>query len=296
MSSIQQLFAFAQTARHGSFAAAAREIGGSPSAVAKAVARLEHALRTKLFHRTTRQVSLTADGERLYLRCQRLLAEFEAIETEAAGARDEVAGLLRIDMPLVLGRTFLLPVLARMATRYPRLELDVRLSDAYADLVKESIDVAIRVGPLKDSTLVAQRVGSQAMVLVASRGYIEANGAPRRIEDLDHHSGLVFRMPTSGRDRPWHFRQSGVDVEFQPPSRVRINDGEGLVAAVRLGLGLAQLPEYFVRNELASAEVVEVLKSLRPPTLPLLAVYPGSRLVPGRVRAFLRELKDSAVL
>jgi LysR family transcriptional regulator for bpeEF and oprC len=291
VSSIQQMMAFAETARHGSFAAAARELGGSPSALAKAVARLESALTVKLFHRTTRQVSLTPDGERLFARCQRLLAEFEALEAEASGGRQEPAGLLRVDLPIVLGRTFLLPVLARMARKYPRLELDVRLQDAYADLVKESIDVAVRLGPLKDSSLVAQRIGSQAMVLVGSRDYVAAEGLPRRIEDLDRHSALLFRMPTSGRDRPWQFRQGARDIELHPPSRIRVNDGEGLVAAVRLGLGLAQLPEYFVRAELAGGEFVEALKSLRPAPAPILAVYPGARLVPLRVRVFLQELK-----
>jgi LysR family transcriptional regulator, regulator for bpeEF and oprC len=289
--SLQQMAAFAETARHGSFAAAARELGNAPSTLAKAVARLEASLQVKLFHRTTRQVSLTPDGERLYGRCERLLADLEALQSDAAGTREEPAGLLRVDLPIVLGREFVLPVLARMAQRFPRLELDVRLQDGYADLVKEGIDLALRLGPLKDSNLVAQRVASQSMVLVASRAYLERNGTPRRLEDLAAHEALVFRMPTSGRDRPWHFRQAGKDVELHPPTRIRINDGEGLVAAVGLGLGLAQLPEYFLRRQLASGEMVEVLKSLRPAVLPVLAVYPGARLVPARVRAFLQELK-----
>ena len=293
--SLQQMAAFAETARHGSFAAAARELGSAPSTLAKAVARLEASLQVKLFHRTTRQVSLTPDGERLYGRCERLLADLEALQAEASGTREEPAGLLRVDLPIVMGREFVLPVLARMAQRHPRLELDVRLQDGYADLVKEGIDVALRLGPLKDSTLVAQRVASQSMVLVASRAWIARNGTPRRLEDLAVHEALVFRMPTSGRDRPWHFRQGGKDVELHPPTRIRINDGEGLVAAVRLGLGIAQLPEYFVRRELASGEVVEVLKSLRPAVMPVLAVYPGARLVPARVRAFLQELKTIEV-
>ena len=289
--SLQQMAAFAETARHGSFAAAARELGSAPSTLAKAVARLEAALQVKLFHRTTRQVSLTPDGERLYARCERLLGELEALQAEASGSREEPVGLLRVDLPIVMGREFILPLLARMAQDHPRLQLDVRLQDAYADLVKEGIDVAVRLGPLKDSTLVAQRIASQSMVLVASRRYLEERGTPRRLEDLALHEALVFRMPTSGRDRPWHFRQGGRDVEIQPAARIRINDGEGIVAAVRLGLGLAQLPDYFLRKELASGEVVELLRTLRPAALPVLAVYPGARLVPARVRAFLHVLK-----
>lgn len=290
--SLQQMAAFAETARHGSFAAAARELGSAPSTLAKAVARLEESLQLKLFHRTTRQVSLTPDGERLYGRCERLLAEFEALQAEASGARDEPSGLLRVDLPIILGRESILPMLARLAARHPQLQLDVRLQDSYADLVKEGIDVAVRVGALKDSSLVAQRFASQAMVLVASRDYLRRNGTPRRLEDLSAHTALLFRMPSTGRDRPWRLRQGGREVELHPASRIRINDGDGLVAAVRLGLGIAQLPEYFLRRELAGGEVVEVLKSLRPPPLPISAVYPGARLVPARVRAFLRELRS----
>lgn len=291
--SLQQMVAFAETARHGSFAAAARELGSAPSTLAKAVARLEASLGVKLFYRTTRQVSLTPDGERLNARCERMLAELEALEAEASDTRDEPKGLLRVDLPIVLGREFILPVLARMAQRYPELLLDVRLQDGYADLVKEGIDVAVRVGPLKDSTLVAQRLASQSMVLVGSASYLASRGAPRRLEDLASHAAVLFRMPTSGRDRPWQFRQGGRTIKVQPASRVRVNDGEGVVAAVRLGLGLAQVPEHFVQRELACGEIVEVLKSLRPAALPLLAVYPGARLVPARVRAFLGELKAS---
>ena len=289
--SLQQMAAFAETARHGSFAAAARELGSAPSTLAKAVARLEVSLGVKLFHRTTRQVSLTPDGERLYARCQRMLAEFEALQAEASGTRDEPTGLLRVDLPIVLGREFILPVLARMAERHANLQLDVRLQDGYADLVKEGIDLAVRVGPLKDSSLVAQHVANQSMVLVGSRGYLDLHGTPRRLDDLASHAAVLFRMPTSGRDRPWHFRQGGREIELQPASRVRVNDGEGVAAAVRLGMGLAQVPEHFIKRELASGDMVEVLKSLRPAPLPLLAVYPGARLVPARVRAFLRELK-----
>ncbi|MCC2633295.1 MAG: LysR family transcriptional regulator [Ramlibacter sp.] len=290
MQSLQQLAAFAETAKHGSFAAAARESGSAPSTLAKAVARLEQALGVRLFHRTTRQVTLTPDGERLYRRCQRLLAEVEELQADASGVREAPSGTLRIDMPIVMGRRLLLPVLARMSQRHPGLLLDVRLQDGYVDLVKEGIDVAVRVGALKDSSLVARRFTTQAMVLVASPAYLEAQGTPRRVDQLAAHSALLFRMPSSGKDRPWQFRQRGQPVELHPRSRVRINDGEGLVEAARLGLGLAQLPDYFVRDQLARGELVEVLPAARPAPLPVSIVYPAARLLPLRVRLLLEEL------
>ena len=291
MNSLQQIAAFSDTAKHGSFAAAARETGSAPSTLAKAVARLEQRLGVKLFHRTTRQVSLTADGERLFQRCQRLLAEVDELQAEASGVRAAVSGTLRIDMPIVLGRRLVLPVLAQLVREHPELSLDVRLSDGYVDLVKEGIDLAIRVGALPDSTLVSRPFGSQAMVLVGSPAYLRERGTPRRLDLLAAHDALVFRMPTSGKDRPWRFRRKGKDVELRPASRVRVNDGEGLVQAALLGQGLAQLPDYFVREELARGELVEVLPGLRPAPIPISIVYPGARLVPHRVRVLLEVLQ-----
>ena len=291
MQSLQQLAAFAETARHDSFAAAARESGSAPSTLAKAVARLESALGVKLFHRTTRQVSLTPDGERLFLRCQRLLAEVEELQAEASGVREAPSGTLRIDVPIVLGRRMILPLLARMSRQHPALALDVRLHDAYVDLVKEGIDAAVRVGPLRDSSLVARRFGTQAMALVASPAYLQARGTPKRLDQLAAHDALLFRMPSTGKDRPWQFRQRGKPVELHPASRVRLNDGEALVEAAKLGLGLAQLPDYFVADEIARGELVEVLPAARPAAMPVSIVYPGARLVPLRVRLLLQELE-----
>lgn len=290
MNTLQQIAAFAETAKHGNFAAAARETGSAPSTLAKAVARLEAALGVKLFHRTTRQVSLTADGERLFRRCQRLLAEVDELQAEASGVRAAPSGTLRIDLPIVLGRRWILPLLARMAQRHPQLSLDVRLQDGYVDLVKEGVDAAIRVGELKDSSLVSRRLATQNMVLVASPQYLAARATPKRIDQLAGHDAVLFRMPTSGKDRPWQLRQRGNPVELHPPSRVRVNDGEGLVEAIKLGLGLGQVPDYFVRDELARGELVEVLAQCRPAPMPISIVYPGARLVPQRVRALIEEL------
>lgn len=200
-------------------------------------------------------------------------------------------GTLRIDLPIVMGRRLVLPALARMAQRHPGLALDVRLHDGYVDRVKEGIDVALRIGTLKDSSLVARPFGRQAMVLVATPGYLAAHGTPKRLEQLEAHAAVLFRLPSTGRDRAWQLRHRGRAVDLHAPSRVRVNDGEGLVEAVRLGLGLAQVPAYFVRDELARGELVEVLPQLRPPQLPISVVYPGARLVPQRVRAFLQEME-----
>lgn len=291
MNGLQQLIAFAQTARRGSFAAAARDLGGAPSTLAKSVARLEASLGVKLFHRTTRQVSLTADGERLFRRCERVLAEVEDLRSEAAGSRANVGGTLRIDAPITYGRRVLLPLLARLLREHPALDLDLRLQDGYADLVRDGLDAAIRVGELRDSTLVARRIDWQDLVLVASPGYLAARGQPRRIEQLAAHSAIVFRMPTTGRDRPWQLRSGRRVVAMHPANRIQVNDGEGMATAAALGLGIAQIPDNIAFAELARGTLVELLPTHRPPSMPISVVMPSSRLQPPRLRALLEALE-----
>lgn len=291
MSGLQQFLAFAQTARCGSFAAAARDLGQAPSTLAKSVARLEAQLGVKLFHRTTRQVSLTPDGERLYRRCERVLAEVDDLQAEAAGSRALPSGTIRIDAPIAYGRRILMPLLARLLHQHPQLQLDLRLQDAYADLVRDGLDVAIRIGVLQDSRLVARRFDWQQLVFVASPGYLQAHGTPQRIEDLSGHATVVFRMPSSGRLRPWQLREGRRVLELHPAHRVQVNDGDGMVAAALLGLGLIQIPDYMVADALAAGQLVEVLADKRPPPMPISAVLPSARMVPPRVRLLLESLQ-----
>ncbi|MBL8349429.1 MAG: LysR family transcriptional regulator [Burkholderiaceae bacterium] len=291
MQGLQQFIAFAETAKHGSFAAAARELGLAPSTLAKAVARLEAGLGVKLFHRTTRQVRLTPDGERLFQRCQRVLAEVEDLQAEAAGTRKAPAGVLRIEMPVFYGKRFVLPLLADLLRRHPALCLDARLSDVQTDLVRDNIDLAVRIGQLRDSTLVARRVDRQGLCLCASPGYLAARGTPQRIEDLAGHAAVVFRLPTTGRDRPWQFVQRGTEVSLHPEPQVRVNETEGLLDALRLGLGVGQAPDLLVADELARGGLVELLPSCRPEPMPIHIVYPSGRLLPARVVVAIEALE-----
>jgi DNA-binding transcriptional LysR family regulator len=290
MQSLQQFLAFAETAKHGSFAAAARKLGSAPSTLAKAVLRLEKSLGVKLFHRTTRHVSLTPDGERLYHRCQRVLTEIEDLHADAAGTRATPAGMLRIDMPIVYGRRVVLPLLAGLAKQHPELELDARLSDAHVDMVKDGIDLAIRIGALQDSSLVARRISSQTLLLCASPAYLAEHREPASLRALEQHRAVLFRMPGTGRERPWQFAQRGRAVTLQPRGQTRFNDGEAMVQAALLGLGLAQVPDYMVADELRDGRLVEVLPSLRPQPMPISAIYPSQRLLPRRVMVVLEAL------
>lgn len=292
MHGLQQLLAFSETAKHGGFAAAARELGTAPSTLAKAVGRLEAGLGLRLFHRTTRQLSLTSDGERLFERCQRVLAELDELRTEAGGARAGPRGTLRIEMPIVFGRRYMLPLLARLVQRHPQLTLDVRLSDARADLVKEGMDLAIRIGELQDSTLVARRFASQQLLLVAAPEYLRRHGTPATLQDLAAHRHILFRLPSSGRDRPQEFTVGRRTVALHPARFARFSDGEAIVQAAALGLGLAQVPDNMADAELAAGRLVELLPQHRPPEMAIHAVMPAQRMVPARVRALLDMLHE----
>lgn len=294
MYNLQPLLAFAETAKRGNFAAASRELGCTASTLAKSVARLEAQLRVRLFHRTTRRVTLTADGERLFGRCQRVLAELQMLQEEASGTRNAPSGTLRIDMPVSFGRMVMLPLLARLVEENPAMAIDARFSDLYVDLVKEGIDVAIRTGALKDSTLIARRCGSQELLLFAAPSYLARAGTPRSIDGLRSHTAVLFRVPSTGRDRPWHFRVRGRNITLLPPSRMRVDDGEAIVHSAVLGLGIGQVPHYMVARELAAGALVELLPSFRPTAMPIWAVMPSGRLIPARVRALLDLLEASA--
>jgi len=290
MAGLQAFMAFSETAKHGGFAGAARELGVSPSAVAKNVARLESDLGLRLFHRTTRKVALTSEGHELFERCRRIVEEIEALRDDAAGARAEPSGTLRLNVPITFGKRAVVPKLAELVRRHPKIALDVSFTDRYADLVSEGLDASIRVGPLADSTLVARPFASQAMIVCGSPSYLREHGAPRNPEALARHRCLVSRMPTSRRLRPWRFARDGQGVEVVPPPSVVMDDGEAMVAAAVASMGLVQVPDYMADEALARGKLVEVLKRFRPQAMPIALVYPSARRVTPRLKALIAAL------
>ena len=295
MAGLQAYVAFAESARYGNFAAAARELGLSASAVAKSVGRLEDDLGLRLFHRTTRRVTLTSEGQDLYVRCRRVLEEIEAMRGEAETARGQPTGTLRIDAPLTLGRMLVVPVLAELARKHPQLALELSFSDRQVDLVQAGLDAVIRIGHLPDSTLVAWPIGVQVLVVCAAPAYLAARGTPAAPRELATHACLVYRLPSSGRVRPWQFRAGDRLQEWVPESALVMNDGEALVAAAVEGMGLVQAPHYMVAQELRSGTIVEVLEGFRPEPLPISLVYPSHRKLPPRVRALIEAFTPERV-
>jgi len=290
MSSVRLLVAFAESAKYASFARAARELGLSPSAVAKSVARLEDSLAVRLFHRTTRRVALTQEGEALYERCRRILDELSDLEATAASASRGPSGTLRIDAPATYGKQVIVPLVADLARKHPELRIDIRLSDTFADVIGAGLDAVIRVGTIDDSRLVARAFDVQHLGVYAAPGYLSRRGRPRTPAAVDGHDCGVFRLPTTGRERPWQFLIRGEAVTTHPRAHFVMNDGEGLVSAARAGIGLVQVPEFMARSAVEAGKLEEVLARFRPAPMPISVVYPSNRQVPLRLRAFIDAL------
>lgn len=290
MAGLQAFVAFSETAKRGGFAGAARELGVSPSAVAKNVARLEADLGLRLFHRTTRKVALTSEGRELFERCRRIVEEIDALRDDAAGARADPSGMLRLNLPITFGKRVIVPRLAELVRRYPRIVLDVSFSDRYADLVSEGLDAAVRVGPLADSSLVARPFAQQTMIVCAAPGYLREHGTPRAPDALAQHRCLVSRMPTSKRLRAWTLVRDGRRFEIAPSPAAVFDDGEAMVAAAVASMGLAQVPNYMADEAIGRGDLAEVLKRYRPPPLQIALVYPTARRVTPRLKALIEVL------
>lgn len=294
MRGLQAYLAFVETVKQGGFAGAARELGLTASAVAKSVGRLEQELGVRLLHRTTRRVSLTGDGEALYLRCQRIVSDIEALHDYASEARGEPRGVIRLSVPVVLGRAMVVPALAPLLERNEGLAVELDFSDAQADVVQDGLDGAIRIGDLPDSSLVARRIGDQTLVVCAAPAYLVKAGIPEDPPALQTHRRLNFRVPRTGRTRPWQFQMDGRLVEQAVESPYVMNDGEGLVAAAEAGLGLIQVPDYMAAHALEAGRLVEVLEGFRPPAVGIHLIYPSQRHVTARLRAVIDALVAGA--
>jgi len=188
----------------------------------------------------------------------------------------------------------MLPLLARLAAEHPGLAIDARFSDRYADLVRDGIDVAIRTGTLDDSSLVARPFGKQELLLFAAPAYLERAGTPENLAALSQHTAVVFRVPSSGRQRKWQLRTGSRDVDMLPPSRICVDDGDALVRAAVLGMGIGQVPHYMVAEPIARGRLIELLPQHRPLPMPIAAVMPSGRMVPTRVRALLELVARNA--
>lgn len=278
---------FTAVAEQASFSAAAKRLGLSTSAVSREIARLEDRLQTRLLHRTTRRVELTDAGRDFLARCRRLIDERD--EALAAVQPDDQAprGLLRMTCSVSYGERFIAPAVNAFARQNSELRIELDLDNRLRDLVGDGYDLAVRFGHLTDSRLMARRLASRRLILCASPDYLARRGAPRDLSEIASHDGLI------GSSEHWRFTEAGREVALRPSGRWRCNSGAAVLDAALQGLGLCQLPDFYVTEALASGALVSLLDEARPPDEGVWAVHPHPRHVPPKVRAMIDWLHDN---
>ncbi|MGK5049217.1 LysR family transcriptional regulator [Janthinobacterium sp. GB4P2] len=287
---------FVQLAQAGSFVAAARQAGISPSAVSKSLARLELRLGARLFQRSTRQLSLTAEGKLFLARSETILAEMQAAQEELAGHLAP-HGRLRLGLP-ELGGLFL-PALADFTQLHPAIALDLDFSDALADVVGDGFDAVIRIGAPRDSRLAARKLGQFRSCLVASPPYLARHGTPSHPLDLPQHACLHYRFRHSGKIEQWQLRQDDGEIAPDLPQSMICNNVEARLHFARQGLGIAWLPDFHVRSALDDGSLVEVLRDYAitdHPAHSCWLLWPSGPHLAPKVRALVDFLAEAAIL
>ena len=286
------LIAFSRAASLGSFTAAARALSISPSAVSKSIQRLEERLGVKLFARTTRSLTLTPEGRALHDRAIQLLRDAEEIELAAAAVRGEPSGTIKLAAPVPIALHVLAPKLALFRERYPKVSIDMRVSDTISDLIEERIDVAIRIGDPKDSRLIARRLGPNKAGAFASPAYLAKRGVPRRIKELEGHDCVSVRHYNTGQLLRWPFRVGNRTVEILPAAGVVVDSSDAVTAAVAGGAGIGLSPTYVAAPYVARGELVPVLTQYWADRHSITALWSESRRGNPNVRAFVAFLQE----
>ncbi|MGB3338187.1 MAG: LysR family transcriptional regulator [Devosia sp.] len=280
---------FINTARLGSFTAAAAHLGITKSAAAKAVTQLEARIGVKLLHRTTRRLSLTPEGAAFSEQAEASFDQLRAAEDAARSKASTVRGVLRVDMPAAFGRRVAMPILLDILKNHPDLRLAASFSDRVIDPVEEGVDLCLRFGELPDrSDIMARRLGSQRLVICASPSYLAAAGIPADVDDLQRHSCILGSRP----ERPVSWRvvdDQGRPRSVEPPATHLVSDGEAVITMALAGFGLCQMPQSLVQASIDSGELVTVLPNRCRAESPFRAVWPATRRMLPRVRVVVDE-------
>lgn len=281
-----EMMVFVRVVEAGSFSEAARLLLMTPSTVSKLIARLEARLGVRLIERSTRRLALTSEGQFYYERSRALLGQLDETEQQIAQGGAEAEGVIRVTSSVTFGVAALEPILPEFLQAYPRIAVDLSLSDDVVDLYLDRTDVAIRVGKLQDSNLMARRIGETRRRIVASPAYLARHGTPRTPEDLMSHNCLGFNFR---RANPvWPMREGGRIVERMLSGSLLANNGETLRRMALAGVGVARIADYHLRGPIARGELVEILQdSDIGETDEIHALFRGAQFLPARVRAFL---------
>lgn len=276
---------FVAVAECGQFTAAAERLGVSSSHVSRQIARLEERLQTRLLYRSTRKVALTEAGQTFLHHCQRLQDGREEALRAVTDLTREPKGLLRMTCAVAYGERFIAPLVTRFMEEYPQLRVDIELTNNTLDLVHEGMDLAIRLGRLQESRLVAARLAPRKMYLCASPAYLERYGRPHSVSELARHNCLV------GSSDSWLLQQNGREFSQRVQGNWRCNSGQAVLDAALRGAGLCQLPDYYVLEHLKRGALVSLLDAHQPPNTAVWALYPQQRHLSPKVRKLVDYLK-----
>lgn len=283
--------AFVQVAQAQSFTLAAQRLGISRSAAGKSIGRLERGLATRLLHRTTRNVSLTDEGHLFYEHALRILTEVDEAQAALAWRNSEPRGRLRLDLPVTLGRLHIVPILRRYLAQWPELWAEISFSDEYSDLVRDGIDLAIRVGGDHDSGLIRRVLAPHRLVTCATPRYLATHGAPAALEDIARHDTIVYTH--AGMPIPWRYTVDGRDCALAVEGRWRMNNTEAMRDLVLADAGLAQIAAFLVGADLRAGRLVPVLERFTGPGAPVCAVYPNRRHLSPKVRRLIEAIEQA---
>jgi len=292
MDRIYAMQAFVAVADLAGFAPAARKLGLSPSAITRLIAALEERLGARLLQRTTRQVTLTDAGSRYLERARRILADVEEAEDAVESERTRPEGRLVISAPFGFGRLHVSPVVSVYLKRYPDVGVDLRLSDRRINLVEDGVDLAVRLGHLPDSTLVARHVGQMRRIVVASAGYLKLRGEPKRPADLTAHDTIQFGAMTATPD--WRFMEDGQEIRITPTPRFTSNSSDAAIQYAEQDGGLTRVMAYQAAESLKARRLRIVLAEFEQPAVPIHVVYPTTRLLSAKVRTFIDLVTETA--
>lgn len=284
---------FVRTAQQGSLSAAARQMKMSPAMATKHVDALEERLGIKLFHRTTRKLSLNESGRQYLEFCLRILPDIEETEAAVSSQRIDVVGTLRLSAPISFGVRYIAPLVPEFSAMYPGVTVDLGLNDRYVDLIDEGWDMTVRIGRLADSRLIARRLAPTKMVVAATPAYLDAHGRPRRVGDLLDYNCLSYSLSDATGAREWIF---GTRNQLRVPIRGNFiaNNGDALVAAALNGQGILYGPDFLIADHVAAGRL-ELLPLDQPAydMAGIFAVYPPDRRPPAKVRAMVDFLADA---
>ncbi|QET04685.1 MULTISPECIES: LysR family transcriptional regulator [Cupriavidus] len=287
MDKARVLTLFLGVVRAKSFAQAAVEAGVTPQAVSKAVRTLEDELGVRLLHRTTRKLSLTTEGARLFELADPGMRQLDEALEQVRSSRAEDDGMLRLTAPHSVAVRVLVPLIRQFRQQYPGITFDVVASDLFTDLVESRIDVGFRAGTSPGQNLVARKLCDLPLLICASPEYLARHGEPKRAEDLQRHQCTGFRRPVTGRTIPWELTIDGDLVYLEVPAVATFNDVETEIEAVRAGIGIGQLSAYMVQEDLAAGRLVAILPQYDSNNVGLYMYYPHRTHMPVRVRRFI---------